>query len=285
MNNYYELLGVRHDASAAEIKKAFREKAKQLHPDIAGSGGEAESRMRKLLTAYETLSNGQRRYEYDRAYSRFIKVSAFDYRSWLRERVDPASQAKLVFFDLLHLEEDEAIALWRKNGGINFPMEQYLGREDWMDCAFILAEELDRRGDQYEAFRLLVYIVSEERRLPYFRHFTEEIEKLVREIVRLRLRPQVDDETWVECMETLLTLGFPARDERFWMRSLAQALSALGDHSGAEQIRREAAKRGFSGKQAPDQPGADKPPPDDLPGEPYDEPAKPPRKRKETVKQ
>ena len=244
MNNYYELLGVRHDASAAEIKKAFREKAKRLHPDIAGSGGGAENRMRKLLTAYETLYSEQRRHEYDRAYSRFIKVSVFDYRAWLRERDDPASRAKLVFFELLHLEEDEAIDLWRKSGGVNFPMEQYLGREDWMDCAFILAEELDRRGDGYEAFRLLVYIVREERRLPYFRHFTEEIEKFVRELVRLRLRPQVDDETWVECMETLLTLGFPVRDERFWMKSLSQALVALGDHAGAEQIRRAAAKSG-----------------------------------------
>jgi len=248
MNNYYELLGVKHDASMAEIKKAFREKAKRLHPDIIGSSSEAESRMRKLLTAYETLSNGQRRYEYDRAYSRFIKVSAFDYRTWLREQNDPISQAKLIFFELLHLEEDEAIALWRKNGGMNFPMEQYLGREDWMDCAFILAEELDRRGDQYEAFSLLVYIVREERRLPYFRHFTEEIEKFVREMVRLRLQPKVDDETWAECLETLLALGFPARDERFWMKSLAQALLALGDHDGAQQVNREAARRGFSGK-------------------------------------
>jgi len=252
MSNYYELLGVRHDATAAEIKKAFREKAKRLHPDIAGGGSEAESKMRKLLTAYETLSSGQRRYEYDRAYSRFVKASAFDYRSWLREQGDPASQAKLVFFELLHLEEDAAIALWRKNGGMAFPMERYLGREDWMDCAFILAEELDRRGDQFEAFRLLVYIVREERRLPYFRHFTEEIEKFVRELVRLRLRPQVDDETWTECLETLLTLGFPPRDEKFWMSSLARALAALGDRAGAEQIRREAARRGLSGKPAQD---------------------------------
>jgi hypothetical protein len=252
MNNYYELLGVRHDASAAEIKKAFREKAKRLHPDIAGGGVEAEGRMRKLLTAYETLSSGQRRHEYDRAYSRFVKVSTFDYRAWLRGRDDPASRAKLVFFDLLHLEEDEAIALWRRSGGMGFPMEKHLGRENWMDCAFILAEELDRRGDYLEAFGLLVYIVREERKAPYFRHFTEEIEKFVRELVRLRLRPRVDDEAWVECMETLLTLGFPARDERFWMRSLSQALLALGDHAGAEQLGREAARRGRSARAASD---------------------------------
>jgi hypothetical protein len=235
INNYYELLGVERGASAGDIKRAFREKAKRLHPDIAGKN--TEGQMRKLLTAYETLSSAERRYEYDRAYARFVKAAAFDYRKWLREQGDnPVFQAKLVFFEMLHLEDDEAIAVWRRNGGINFPLEKYLDRDDWMDCCFILAEELDKRRHCYEAFRLLERIIREERRMPYFRHFTPEIEKLLREIVRLRLRPQVDDETWIECMECLLTLGFPPRDERFWLRSLAQGLAAVGDRAGAEQI-------------------------------------------------
>ena len=238
MNNYYDLLGVNRDASSGEIKKAFREKAKRLHPDIAGKA--AEGQMRKLLTAYETLCDGNRRYEYDRAYARFVKDVRFDYRSWMREQGDsPEYQAKLVFFELLHLEDDEAIAVWRKNGGIHFPMERYLDREDWMDCGFILAEELDRRLQSFEAFRLLSQIIMEERRRPYFKHFTAEIEKLVREIVRLRLKSQTDTDTWIGCLQTLLTLGFPCRDEAAWRRSLVQALSALGDYAGAEQIARE----------------------------------------------
>jgi len=235
MNNYYELLGVNRDAGADDIKKAFREKAKRLHPDIAGKG--AEGQMRKLLTAYETLSNGDRRYEYDRAYSRFVKIPGFNYRTWLREQGDnPEYQAKLVFFYLLHLEDDEAIAVWQKNGGIHFPMESYLDREDWMDCGFILAEELDKRLRSFEAFRLLVQIIREERKQPYFKHFAVEIEKLIKEIARQRLKRQTDTETWIECLQKLLTLGFPARDEAVWTRSLIQALTALGDRAGAEQI-------------------------------------------------
>jgi curved DNA-binding protein CbpA len=241
MNNYYELLGLKPDASASEIKKAFREKAKKLHPDIAGEAAGAQ--MRKLLTAYETLSSEQRRYEYDRAYSRFMANPVFNYRAWLREREDdPESQAKLVLFELLHLEEDEAIRIWRKNGGIYFQMERYMDREDWMDCCFILAEELDRRGHSYEAFRLLELIIRAERRKPYFGIFTPELERYTREIVRLRLRAQVDDETWIECMETMLDLGFPARDTAFWLRSLAQTLLKIGDHAGSRQVLNEAKK-------------------------------------------
>jgi tetratricopeptide (TPR) repeat protein len=242
MNNYYSLLGIERDASIDEIKKAFREKAKRLHPDIAGKG--AEEGMRKLLTAYQVLSSAERRYEYDRAYSRFVKNSGFDYRSWLRERRDdPVSQAKLVFFELLHLEEDEAIAVWRKNGGVHFAMERCLDREDWMDCLFILAEELDRRGCSFEAFRLLTVLLREERRLPYFKHFTLEIEQYLKTLVRQRLRAQVDDETWIECMEILLGLGFPPGDEARWLRSMAETLRAMGDDAAAGQLVREALKR------------------------------------------
>ena len=243
MTNYYEILGIGRDASVEQVKKAFREKAKQLHPDVAGKA--AEDAMRKLIIAYETLFNEERRFKYDRAYSRFVINRGFDYRTWLRENTDkPENRAKLIFFELLHLEDDEAIDIWRKNGGINFPMDRYLNREDWMDCGFILAEELDKRSHSYEAFRLLAQIIKEERRRPYFKHFTVDIEKLVREIVRLRLKQQTDDETWVECLQTLLTLGFPVRDNTSWARALVRSLQKLGDHDGAEQILRETGETG-----------------------------------------
>jgi uncharacterized protein YqgQ len=242
MENYYSLLGVGRNSSPADIKKAFREKAKRLHPDIAGKA--AEAAMRKLLTAYEVLSHRDRRFEYDRAYSRFVKNVNFDYRAWLQERADdPASQAKLVFFELLHLEEDAALEIWQKNGGLRFAMEKYLDREDWMDCLYILAEELDKRQRSFEAFKLLVRLVEEERRIPYFRHFMDDIELFLKEMVRLRLKAQVDEETWVDCLETLLALGFSPRDEARWMRSMAETLLRMGAASAARGIIREALKR------------------------------------------
>ncbi|MFQ3547834.1 MAG: DnaJ domain-containing protein [Termitinemataceae bacterium] len=227
MENYYEILGVSVDASEEAIKRAFREKAKKVHPDIAGEASQAE--MRKLLSAYETLSHPQRREEYNRAYERFTRKYEFDYRTFLKERADdPESQAKLIFFDLLHLEEEEALSVWRAQGGLDFPLEDYLDREDWMDCAFILAEELDKRGFYYEAFMILINVIREERRKPYFRHFMEEVDSFLKALVRLRLPQSVDDETLVECLEELINIGYSRYDEARWLRSMGEALLRLG---------------------------------------------------------
>ncbi len=203
--------------------------------------------MRRLLAAYEILSDPERRQEYDRAYVRFVKKVDFDYREFLKERADdPESQSKLIFFDLLHLEESEAIALWRTQGGLGFRLDLYLDREDWMDCTFILAEELDRAGFPYEAFVLLLDILKEERRSPYFRHFMPEVDALIKELARAKLPRAVDDETLVECLEELIGQGYPRKEEARWLRTIAEALSRMGDRRGAEAALRSALQRDSS---------------------------------------
>ncbi len=64
--DYYEILGVERSASTEEIKKTYRRLAKQYHPDFNKDDPEAEKKFREIKEAYETLSDPQKREQYDR---------------------------------------------------------------------------------------------------------------------------------------------------------------------------------------------------------------------------
>ena len=61
MKDYYSILGVSEDASADEIKKAFRKHAVKHHPDRGGD----EKKFKEANEAYDTLKNPNKKQEYD----------------------------------------------------------------------------------------------------------------------------------------------------------------------------------------------------------------------------
>ena len=63
--DFYRVLGVSKDASADEIKKAYRKLARKNHPDSSPGDHSAEERFKQISEAYSVLSSKSKRKEYD----------------------------------------------------------------------------------------------------------------------------------------------------------------------------------------------------------------------------
>jgi DnaJ-class molecular chaperone len=63
--DYYDVLGVGRDADGAEVKRAFRGLARELHPDVNAHDPEAEEKFKAAAEAYEVLSDPEQRRVYD----------------------------------------------------------------------------------------------------------------------------------------------------------------------------------------------------------------------------
>jgi curved DNA-binding protein CbpA len=223
VEDYYRILGVERGCSIPQIKRAFRARAKTFHPDLDHSGSN-EYRMRVLITAYRVLSDPEKRQEYDRLSARLDRRYEFNYRDYLRrQKGDSRSMAKLIFYDLLHGYEREALDLFEAlSRSSSFRLAKYLDREDHMDCLFLLAEEYEKHRQYEQAFELLTELVLCEFEQPYFRHFFREVIDRLRIICCFKMPGRVEDAALISHLQRLVEFDFSPKDTAFFLKRIAE---------------------------------------------------------------
>ena len=230
--NYYKTLGVSYQASAGEIKQSFRRRAKELHPDTATSGSDA--RMRSLIDAYQVLGDPQRRVNYDRTHARVFRRDTFDYREFLRQRRhDYVSQTKLIFYDLLHSHEEEALEAYEQLLMAQIDLRNYMPHDDFMDCSFLLAEAFERRGDLVRAVDLYRRLYLYEREQPCFRHFIDEVVDRLRTLTCFKMVAVLPPAMVIAQIRDLIDLAISRKESAFFHKKIAEIYSNHHDNERA----------------------------------------------------
>jgi len=73
--DYYETLGVTPDADEKAIRQAFRQLARQVHPDVNPGNKEAEEKFKMINEAYQVLSDAEQRKKYDELRAQYLNGS------------------------------------------------------------------------------------------------------------------------------------------------------------------------------------------------------------------
>ena len=233
MVNYYELLGIKPGCSPGDIKRSFRKKAKELHPDLKSFDKQhSEEQMRNLITAYEILSNPEKRTDYDHAFAlNFSKIN-FSYRDFLRRRKnDLSSQSKLIFHDLLNANYEEAIDLYYKlkDADKNFKLGKYINHEDYMDCLFLLAEALEKKSEYIRACNIYKELVILEIERPYFHHFMDEVIERLRNITCFKMVSFLPPPIAIRYIKELIDFNFSRKDNAFLYKKISEIYCNLGN--------------------------------------------------------
>lgn len=111
MNNnkdYYNILGINKNATNDEIKKAYRTKCKETHPDLNPNDPVAEQKFKDIAEAYEVLSNEEKRKQYDNP-TPFFNMGGFDldsiFQNFYRTNNKPTKGEDIFVYTILEFNE------------------------------------------------------------------------------------------------------------------------------------------------------------------------------------
>ena len=247
--NYYQILEIGRDATASDIKRAFRTLAKRYHPDKLDTSYEpeqiadAKQMFREVCNAYDVLQDIKRKSDYDRRLQnieRQTKSKSSFYDRFKRVNQDYA-KLELLFQSLLHQNYETGISMYEQlcskceKKGSKWCIDDFFNYEDSRDCEFLIAEAYQKLGfengdvsvaERYRkierAMQIYESLLSAEGQRPCFKHFIREVKERLKRIYLYHFSTEGYQQASKFPLSKIRALKLPKRETAWIYKKIAE---------------------------------------------------------------
>ena len=236
---YYDILDIQRGASQTEIKQAFRKMAKKYHPDTNPEDEErATQKLNEIITAYRVLSNERERARYDV----MMRTNPTLEQRETSESASTAEKTDEILQDLLAGRGRKALETYDElREGEAFQLSDHLDIRDYLDCLFLLAEQLERVGRHSEATEFYEELYAREKEPPRYRYFLEEVKERIKKLYSRKLPREADSaQEEIACYRRILEFDVDRSEKAFLLKKIAEVYCRIGRERKAKQIFQQA---------------------------------------------
>ena len=243
--DYYQILEVARDATAREIKSAYRKLAKRYHPDKNPERTAfAEKMFREVCNAYNTLRDRKQKSDYDRTLRTIERQQKSEeiYFDRLKRINQTYAKLELLLQALLHHNYETGVSMYEQlqhhsqEIGKELRIDDFLSYEESRDCEFLIAEAYQKLGfsngnrssvlDRYRKIEqaMLMYesLLFAETRRPCFRHFIREVKDRLKFIYLYHFSVEGYDQTHPIPLTKIRELKLSKRETAWIYKKIAE---------------------------------------------------------------
>ncbi|MDE0318034.1 MAG: DnaJ domain-containing protein [Candidatus Poribacteria bacterium] len=261
--NYYQILEIGRNATASEIKRAFRKLAKRYHPDKLHINfgpdevAHGKHKFREICNAYDVLQDEKRKSDYDRILQN-IERQKKSYHSYFdrHSRLDQDyAKLELLFQALLHQNYETGISIYEQlcqrceKKGTKWCIDDFFNYEDSRDCEFLIAEAYQNLGfsngngsisERHRKIELAMQIyeslLSAEGQRPCFKHFIKEVKERLKRIYLYHFSVEGFEQMDQLPLTKIQTLELPKRETAWMYKKIAEFYVEINLFTEAREV-------------------------------------------------
>lgn len=242
--DHYAVLGLAADAPSTSLRKAFRKRLLELHPDKAACEADP-AQLQELLEAFEVLGDPVARRHYDQACRERRAApgsnASTPRRPHITESERPADRARAILYLLLRERWAEARDRLGQLGPDPLPfLEEHLDDEELVDLSFLLGENHERLRQSAQAVRWYEEVVLRERQRRRHRPCYPEALARLKKLLRRHAQRCPEPRLVLGTLQRLELLELSPLERSALLRRRAHCLLALGMQEAAAAALREA---------------------------------------------